>query len=137
MNLLVAGSRDFQPVWENGTLKSGWTQAQMSNTLSAALEALRESVSVVVHGAARGVDQMAGEWAIELGLAVDAHPADWNNLGKRAGYVRNAEMVKIADCAIFVWDGKSKGTRHSIRLVHDKGIPYVVVIKNPLESSLF
>lgn len=128
MNLLVAGSRSFQPIWRNGNLVSGWTQAMMSSALTAGLEMLGGGgFDTVIHGAAKGVDQMAGEWALELGLGIDAHPADWNKHGKRAGYVRNSEMVEIADAAIIVWDGTSKGTRHSIRLCHDKPIPYVVL----------
>ena len=138
MNILVAGSRSFQEKWEDGMLISGWTQRMMNDVLTAALDTLglMDSVGamdhIIVHGGARGVDQMAGKWALDLALGVDVHPADWEKYGKRAGYLRNAEMVKIADAAIIVWDKTSKGTQHSIRLAHDKGIPYVVVARSPL-----
>src|SRR5262245_14640856 len=41
--------------------------------------------SVVIHGAARGVDRLAGEVAAALGFEVIACPADWKKFGRAAG----------------------------------------------------
>ena len=49
------------------------------------------------------------------------YPADWLNLGKRAGYVRNTDIVKNSDMIIAFWDGKSKGTKHTIGLAQKMG----------------
>jgi hypothetical protein len=38
----------------------------------------------------------------------------WDLFGKKAGYMRNEEMAKVADAAIIFWDGKSKGSKHMI-----------------------
>ena len=51
-------------------------------------------------------------------------PADWDKYGKSAGFIRNKEMVDIADAAIIFWDGDSKGTKDTIERVQNKGIPY-------------
>jgi hypothetical protein len=48
---------------------------------------------VIVHGCARGADSLAGSWAKERGVDVDEHPADWDQHGKRAGPIRNQEML--------------------------------------------
>ena len=40
----------------------------------------------------------------------------WDLYGKKAGYMRNEEMAKVADGAIIFWDGESKGTKHMIDL---------------------
>lgn len=48
--------------------------------------------SIVVHGAARGADTMAGEEAAARGLEVRPYPADWNAHGKAAGPIRNRHM---------------------------------------------
>ena len=36
---------------------------------------------------------------------------EWNELGKKAGPLRNQKMADYADCGIGFWDGKSKGTK--------------------------
>ena len=63
----------------------------------------------VVHGAAPGGDTIAHQWANSmrrLGYRVepDPHPANWQLHGKRAGHIRNAEMVAAgADlCLAFI-----------------------------------
>ena len=38
----------------------------------------------------------------------------WDIYGKKAGYMRNEEMAKVADALVVFWDGKSKGTKHMI-----------------------
>ena len=58
----------------------------------------------IVHGAAPGADSLAARAAADYGLRPEAHPADWNGLGKAAGPLRNQEMVDLgADvCLAFV-----------------------------------
>ena len=91
---------------------------------------LREHQALtVVHGACpKGADEIAGEWVTrayrtsELGTATaEAHPADWSRHGKRAGFIRNAEMVAagadlclafIAPCATAQCEGKPPHGSH-------------------------
>lgn len=72
------------------------------------------AVTEVVSGTARGVDRLGERWARERGIPVRRFPARWNELGRRAGYVRNLEMVEYGDALVAVWDGESRGTRHVI-----------------------
>lgn len=79
---------------------------------------------VLVHGDARGADRMAARIVTDHGLTTEPHPADWDRLGKRAGFVRNAEMVDLgADLCLAFWDGVSKGTKSTIDLARRAGIP--------------
>lgn len=79
--------------------------------------------SIVVHGAAKGADRIAGQEAQKLGLLVEEHPADWDYYGKRAGYVRNERMAVIgADLCIAFWDGNSRGTSQMVDLAEKYGI---------------
>lgn len=48
---------------------------------------------VVIHGAASGVDTLAGDWAKARGRDFVAYPADWKEYGKAAGPIRNEEMA--------------------------------------------
>lgn len=81
----------------------------------------------VVHGAARGADTLAAEWArATAGVAEEPHPADWSRLGKRAGFVRNARMVALgADLCIafFAESAANRGTAMCAGLVAEAGIP--------------
>jgi len=83
---------------------------------------------IIISGNARGADSLGEQYARERNLKIDSHPADWDKFGKSAGYRRNKEMVDVADAAICFWDGKSKGTNHTINLCKEKNIPCKVVI---------
>lgn len=84
--------------------------------------------SIIVHGNAKGADRIAHQEAEKLGLLVEPHPADWQNKGKAAGVIRNAEMAAAgADLCIAFWDGRSVGTLHMIEEARRRGIPVDVV----------
>ena len=76
----------------------------------------------IISGCARGADTIGERFAKEFGLEVKKFPADWDGLGKRAGYVRNAEMAKFAveddndGMLIAFCDGQSRGIKHMIYL---------------------
>jgi hypothetical protein len=72
--------------------------------------------TLVVHGGASGADSMAGEVAEGFGLEVAVIKADWKKHGKRAGPIRNIEMLETfkPNKVIAFWDGESRGTRHTI-----------------------
>lgn len=82
---------------------------------------------VVVSGCARGADRIGEWWAMRYGFEVDKRPADWDVYGKRAGYMRNIEMVDSCDGVVAFWDGESKGTKHTIEYAKQKGVPCIVV----------
>ena len=113
--VIIAGGRDFN----NYELLKSKCDYYLSN--------LDEADVVIVSGAARGADKLGEQYAKERGYKIDSHPADWDKYGKSAGYRRNKEMVDIASAAICFWDGKSKGTKHTIDLCKEKGIPYKIV----------
>lgn len=88
--------------------------------------------AVVVHGGASGADALAGECAKELGLEVEVHPADWKRYGKRAGPLRNEQMVKLgADICLAFPSASSKGTWHAIQTAKQAGIETLVFDEPP------
>jgi len=82
--------------------------------------------TIILCGDARGADKLGEEWAKRNNVPVEHYPADWDGLGKKAGYVRNSEMVQNADALIALWDGNSKGTEHTIHLAKEKGLKVYV-----------
>lgn len=56
-----------------------------------------DSTTMIVSGGARGVDRTAERAAKHRGLRALIFPADWPTYGKRAGYIRNEQIVDNAD----------------------------------------
>jgi hypothetical protein len=85
---------------------------------------------VVIHGAARGADTMAGIVGEEMGLEVLPFPANWKKYGKAAGPVRNREMLeegKPDEVWAFTADlAKSRGTKNMVETAKWKGVPFEV-----------
>ena len=70
--------------------------------------------TVVVSGSAPGVDSIAEHAAKARGLEVTVFPADWDRHGRKAGPIRNAEIVAGADRVVAFWDGRSRGTLNTV-----------------------
>jgi hypothetical protein len=80
--------------------------------------------TVIVHGAAKGVDKVAAQEAQKLGLLIEEHPAEWERYGKSAGIIRNEKMACLgADLCIAFWDGRSRGTQDMMERAAAHGIP--------------
>lgn len=87
----------------------------------------------IVSGGARGTDTLGKRFANEMGSEITRFIPDWNGFGKRAGYVRNAEMAKFTvedgnhGVLIAFWDGVSRGTKHMIDLANKHGLEVYVI----------
>lgn len=116
LKLIVAGGREFKDY------------QRLSAEIFAYAEGVGDNVGVsLVSGMARGADALGYRFAKEHNVKVYEFPADWNKYGKRAGYLRNAEMAQFADALMAFWDGKSRGTKHMIDYMTQMGKPVVVV----------
>jgi hypothetical protein len=52
--------------------------------------------------------------------------ADWERLGRKAGPIRNAQIVEGVDELVAFWDGRSRGTLNTIALAVGAGVPVKV-----------
>ncbi len=87
----------------------------------------RQTDVEIVSGTANGADKLGERYAKDREYALKQFPADWEKYGKRAGYLRNAQMADYADALVAFWDAESKGTMHMIELAKAKGLKIVVV----------
>ncbi len=72
-------------------------------------------VKEIIVGDARGVDQAVREAAANTEVTLTVYCADWNQYGRRAGIIRNLDMLdRRPDLVLAFWDGSSPGTRHVI-----------------------
>jgi len=85
----------------------------------------------VVSGGAKGVDQEAERLARELRCPVRIFPADWKELGREAGLIRNKEIVDYCDALLIFWDGNSPGTKHTLALAMIEKKPLILTLLNP------
>ncbi len=86
---------------------------------------------IIIHGAANGADTIAGMAAKELGLEVMEFPAEWSKHGKRAGPIRNQQMLdegRPNGVIAFHEDiSRSKGTKHMIKIAKKNNIPVLIL----------
>jgi hypothetical protein len=76
----------------------------------------------IVSGGARGADTLARRYAYSReDVEYTEHRPDWKKYGRKAGIVRNFEVIKNSGRIIAFWNGKSKGTKHVITAARQIG----------------
>lgn len=106
--LIIAGGRNF-------------TDTKM---LSGVIDQL------VNHGELKNyaVSYMLGrEFALAFNVKRYEFPANWNQHGKAAGFIRNKQMGDFADGLLAFWDGQSRGTKQMIEYMQSLGKPTYII----------
>ena len=106
IKVIIAGTRDF----DNYEL----LKQKMDKILAGKVRNNEEII--IISGTARGADKLGEKYAREKRYKIERYPANWDKYGKRAGYIRNEQMAKVADACVCFWDEQSKGTKHMIDL---------------------
>jgi hypothetical protein len=121
MRLAIVGSRGFN--------NSVYAFEVLDQVLSDA-----GHIECVISGGARGADTVGVNWATAHGIPHMIHLPKWDIYGKRAGFIRNCDIIRDCDTLIAFWDGKSSGTRHSTDLAKSMG--KTVIIKSTNDSNI-
>lgn len=89
-----------------------------------ALDRLKKhhSIDKVVHGAARGADELGGAWARARGVEEAAYPARWDSEGPSAGPKRNQRMLDNEAIDVIVAFPGGRGTEDMVRRGTQAGI---------------
>ena len=119
--LLICGSRSFGNIsYMHDKLYSMFPQILLEKT-------------AIISGGAYGADSCAAIFARQQGLPFREIEAEWDLYGKSAGYIRNADMIDLCSKAqersivVAFWDGRSRGTKHTMDLAEKKGLALHVI----------
>lgn len=109
MRLLVCGGRDYTD------------DARLRGVLDKIYQ--EKALACVIEGGARGADRLAQRWAKDMSVALLTFPAKWGLYGKRAGYLRNEQMlVEGKPTHVIAFPG-GRGTADMVRQAKKAGIP--------------
>ena len=107
MKLLIAGSRNI-------------TDFDLSPYIP-------KETDLIITGGAAGVDNLAEEYADRHKISKLVLRPQYARYGRGAPLRRNREMVEIADLVLVVWDGSSRGSRHTVAYAEEIGKPLTVI----------
>ena len=107
MRILVTGSRDWI---DAGRIREAFTRLGGGHEMC--------------HGGARGADALAAHEAYLMGWAVKCYPANWREYGKRAGVIRNQQMLDDFEPELVLAFPlpQSIGTRHMMHIAKEAGV---------------
>ncbi len=105
MKIAIVGSRTF----EDYDAMCSFIEKKLATMKCATIEA-------VVSGGARGAVILTERYAQEQGLQMIVFPAEWKKYGRRAGFIRNVDIIREYDMSFAFWDGESHGTQYDIEL---------------------
>ncbi|MCL2277429.1 MAG: DUF2493 domain-containing protein [Treponema sp.] len=111
--LAIVGSRDFNDY------------ETMKNFI--ALKLNLDEFDTIVSGGAQGADTLAERFADENNKMKVIFKPDWSRYGDKASFLRNSDIIETADeCAAFINNPVSSGTRDSIKKAITKGMPLFI-----------
>lgn len=81
----------------------------------------RTPIDVIIHGAALGADAAGHVWAKKNGVKTVPFPANWDEYGKRAGPLRNQQMLDFGPELVVAFPGGS-GTADMVGRARASGL---------------
>lgn len=91
---------------------------------------------IFVSGAAEGADSFAKQYAIENKYKIIEFLPEWRKNGTydiSAAFKRDHLIVNKSDALVAFWDGKSKGTLHSMKLMNIKQLNRLIIVRFDIE----
>lgn len=85
--------------------------------------------NTIIAGGARGADHLAAMVADVFCLGYKEFKADWRLHGKKAGILRNIQMLEEGKPDLVVAFPGGKGTAHMVKIAKEAGIK-VIEVKN-------
>ena len=108
MKLLIVGSRSI-------------TNFDLADHIPAHTE-------LIISGGAHGIDTIAENYADRHNIPKYIIRPQYDRYGKGAPLKRNEKMVELCDVVLAIWDGESKGTRHTLNYAKKKNKNIIEII---------
>jgi hypothetical protein len=120
MRVLVCGGRHYDD-WDNfnDTMKK----------INATFDEIG-NITMIGHGGASGADTMAGIWATHNGIPTKVYKVtqdEWLKLGRAAGPIRNARMLKEFQPDVLVAFPGGRGTGDMVQRAKAHGVKVIEV----------
>jgi hypothetical protein len=111
MRILVCGGRDYND------------HKKVHDTLLPYLD----FGTTIIEGGARGADRLAADFASHYGVYHLRYPADWVRFGKRAGAIRNQQMLDEGKPDLVIAFPGGVGTKDMITKARKAGVEVIEV----------
>lgn len=141
MIVLVCGGRtfgeyveaDYVPSRERAVSVTPEAEARVGREIDAVKNTLDRlhalhGITLIVEGGAKGADSLGRLWAQLNRVPCDTVRADWPRYGKRAGIMRNEEMLKKHPIDRVVAFPGGAGTAHMVSIAKHEGITVTEVL---------
>jgi predicted Rossmann-fold nucleotide-binding protein len=117
MRLLICGGRAFGDGVAVGRALA-WAHA-------------RRGIDLLIEGGATGADRLGREWAQYHNIPVQTFHALWGSLGRRAGPIRNAQMLAEGQPDEVVAFPGGRGTSNMIEAAFAAGVAVWSPVRTP------
>lgn len=123
IRIIIAGSRTFN--------NYNYMKRKLSSYIGLLMKTYQNAEFEIISGGAKGADNLGEKYAEENKIKLTIMPADWEQYGKSAGFIRNKAMAEYAVKAdkaylIAFWNGSSKGTANMINEAHRLNIATLI-----------
>lgn len=81
----------------------------------------------IISGGAIGADSLGAKFADDYGIKKTIFLPDWEKHGKKAGFVRNRDIIENSDFVLAFWDGLSKGSANSLSIAKKLKKPTLII----------
>ena len=89
---------------------------------------IADDVDTIISGGANGIDSLAEKYADEKRISKYIVRPRYDLYGRAAPIKRNEVIVGMADAVLIIWDGKSKGTKYTLKYSEKKNKPVTLVV---------
>lgn len=125
--VIVCGGRDYG--WKFNSNRQKIVNKEEVEYLAKKLDILKFAVEelgrnlVIIQGEAQGADTWSKKWAEMNNIQTIDFPANWDEYGKKAGFIRNKQMLDEGKPDLVIAFKGGKGTAMMIDIAKKADVP--------------